>query len=166
VCGLAGHITDTETKEVTSLLHKTIKKVSTDIEEFKFNTAISTMMIYVNGAEKEGLTTGSYKSFLQILAPFAPHLTEELWNLHVEKDTIHLSSWPIFDESLVKDDTVTIGVQINGKARGEITVAPDDSEEIAMECVKNNHTIQSKIEGMTIKKIIYVPGRILNIIVV
>lgn len=166
VCGLNTHITKTETKEVTSLLHKTIKKVSSDIEEFKFNTAISTMMIFVNKAEKDGITKGSYPAFLQLLAPFAPHITEELWNEHCSTDTIHLSSWPAFDADLAKSETITIGVQINGKVRGEITMAPDATEEVAMELVQNNHILQSKMKDFAIKKVIYVPGRILNIIVV
>jgi len=164
--GLATHVVDAETKEVTSLLHKTIKKVSEDIEEFKFNTAISAMMIYVNKAERDGLTQDSYQRFLQLLSPFAPHLTEELWNQTSSKTTIHLTTWPVFDENLTKDELVTIGVQINGKVRGEITIPPDATEETALNLVNNNHILQSRLKDITIKKVIYVPGRILNIIVV
>jgi leucyl-tRNA synthetase len=164
--GLSAHIVEIEPKETTSLLHKTIKKVSEDIEQFKFNTAISAMMIYVNEAEKNGLSNDSYNTILQLLSPFAPHITDELWNETTQTNTIHLTSWPVFDASLAKDETITIGVQINGKARGEITIAPDATEVMAMEFVYNNPMLYAKLADVTIKKIIYVPGRILNLIVV
>lgn len=164
VNGLGGHISEAESKETLSLLHKTIKKVGSDIVECKFNTAISAMMIFVNQAEKEGLSNDSYLKLLQILAPFAPHLTEELWNEAGNSGSIHTTGFPEFDESLAKDDLVTIGVQINGKHRGEVTISPEATQDEAWAAVESASDLKNRIDGQTVKKIIYVPSRILNII--
>jgi leucyl-tRNA synthetase len=164
VNGLSAHITGEEPKETLSLLHKTIKKVGSDITEFKFNTGVSAMMIFVNQAEKAGLSKESYELFLRILAPFAPHLTEELWYEAGNSCSIHTAEFPAFDANLAKDELVTIGVQINGKMRGTISIAPEADEATAMETLKNSEELQTRITGQTIKKVIYVPGRILNII--
>ncbi len=164
VYGLTEHITDEEPKETTSLLHKTIKKVSEDIATFKFNTAISAMMIFVNQAEKTGLSSKSHTDFLRMLAPFAPHITEELWHEAGKVESIHTAEFPVFDADLAKDDTVTIGVQINGKHRGEITISPEASQDEAWEALQNSPDLQNRIASLEVKKIIYVPGRILNII--
>lgn len=164
VNGLEAHITDTEPTETTSLLHKTIKKVSEDITEFKFNTAISAMMILMNHVEKTGLTKDTYLAFLRLLAPFAPHLTEELWKEAGHSESIHTSQFPAYNAELAKDDTVTIGVQINGKMRGTIVIAPTADEATAMQAVQAASDLSARLTGVEIKKIIYVPGRILNII--
>ncbi|REK52755.1 MAG: leucine--tRNA ligase [Bacteroidetes bacterium] len=164
VNGLSEHITDNEPKEVTAQLHKTIKKVSEDIENFKFNTAVSAMMIFVNLAEKEGLTQASYKAFLKLLAPFAPHLTEELWaEMAGNSGSIHTAEFPAFDPALAVDETVTIGVQINGKVRGDITIAPDATEEEVMAVVRASEQLAARLSENIIK-IIYKPGKILNIL--
>ena len=165
VNGLPQHFIEVETKETLSLLHKTIKKVSEDIEALKFNTAISAMMIFVNHAEKEGLSTVTYANFLRLLAPFAPHLTEELWAEAGNNTSIHANEYPVYTEVLAQDDTVTIGVQINGKHRGEITIAPDATREVAWAAVETNTELQLKLKGAAVAKIIYVPGRIMNLIV-
>ena len=165
VNGLDEHISEAEPAETTTQLHKTIKKVSEDIEGFKFNTAVSAMMIYLNQAEKTGLTNESYKLFLQLLAPFAPHLVDELWQEVGQGETIHLTKFPAYNPELAKDALVTIGLQINGKMRGEITVSPEASEEEVMKEVQSNESLSGKIDGLEVKKVIYVPGRILNIIV-
>jgi len=164
VYGLAEHITDTDPKETVTLLHKTIKKVSSDIEGFKFNTAVSAMMIFINQAEKEGLTLESYDSFLRLLAPFAPHVTEELWRDSGNADSIHKAGFPAYDENLAKDETVTIGVQINGKMRGQLTIEPAATEAEAMSLVAKDEQLSQKIDTQSIIKVIYVPGRILNIL--
>src|SRR5690606_19822443 len=96
VYGLGEHLIDNEPDETTSLIHKTIKKVTGDIEEFKFNTAVSAMMIFINQAEKTGLSKGSQEAFLKTLAPFAPHLTEEIWANLGNEESIHLSDFPDF----------------------------------------------------------------------
>ncbi len=162
--GLTEHIVDTETKETTTLLHKTIKKVSKDIEEFKFNTAISALMIFMNHSEKAGLSKESYLAFLRMLAPFAPHLTEEIWHEEGNETSIHTAEFPTYDAELAKDDTVTIGVQINGKHRGEITVAPDATQAEVEVAALENELLANRLSGETYTKVIYVPGRILNFI--
>lgn len=164
VNGLVEHITDNEPKETLTLLHKTIKKVSSDIQQFKFNTAISAMMIFLNQAEKTGLSVTSYESLVKLLAPFAPHLAEELWSQLDKKTSIHKEIWPVHDETLLADESITIGVQINGKIRGDITISPQASEAEALEAVASNAMLQSRIDSGSVTKIIYVPGRILNII--
>lgn len=165
VYGLAEHVVDTESRDSTSLLHKTMLKVASDIETFKFNTAISAMMIYLNQVEKNGLTQESYLTFLKILAPFAPHLTEELWLQSAQSQTIHHQVFPQGNKDLAATDTVTIGVQINGKMRGQITVSTEATETEVMNLVQANPTLAQKLTGLTTTKIIYKPGRILNIIV-
>jgi len=163
--GLLDHFTDNESEEMTRQLHKTIKKVAADVQEFKFNTAISAMMIFVNLAEKEGLARTSYESFIKILAPFAPHLTEEIWHELGHTSSVHLETYPVADDALAKDSVLTLGVQINGKMRGTIEIAPDATEAEALDAVKHNTGLQDKLKGNEIKKIIYVPGRILNLVV-
>jgi leucyl-tRNA synthetase len=163
--GLATHVIEIESKETIALLHKTIKKVAGDIEEFKFNTAISTLMIFVNHAEKAGLTSETHLVFLRLLAPFAPHITEELWYEAGHTTSIHTAKFPTCDEALARDESVTIGVQINGKHRGEITVAADATKEVAEASAQNNKSLQNRLAGREVKKVIYVAGRILNFIV-
>ncbi len=164
VNGLSEHIIDAETEETTKLLHKTIKKVRTDITEFKFNTAISSMMVFINHVEKSGLAKESYELYLQLLAPFAPHLTEELWSAdHAE--SIHTQKYPEYSEELTTDTEVTIGVQINGKLRGDITLSPEASQDEAEKVARKNENVLAKLEEGNVTKIIYVPGRILNFIV-
>ncbi|MBP9842863.1 MAG: leucine--tRNA ligase [Candidatus Pacebacteria bacterium] len=165
VYGLRDHIIEDEPKETLSLLHKTIKKVGGDIAEFKFNTAISSMMIFMNQAEKTGLTKESYLKFLQMLAPFAPHLTEELWALAGIASSIHTTQYPTYDENLAKDDLVTIGVQINGKHRGKVTISPEATQDEAWKAIGESPDLVARMNGQAVKKIIYVPARILNIIV-
>jgi leucyl-tRNA synthetase len=164
VYGLAEHITEEEPKDTTTLLHKTIKKVSEDIEGFKFNTAVSAMMIFINQAEKAGLSLETYDVFLRLLAPFAPHISEELWRDSGNADSIHRAGFPSYDTSLAKDEIVTIGVQINGKMRGEVSLSPEATEQEAMDLIKQDSSLTKKISDSPVTKIIYVPGRILNIL--
>jgi leucyl-tRNA synthetase len=149
---------------IKSLLHKTIKKVGEDIENFKFNTAVSSFMIFMNEVGKDGISKKDFKLFLQILAPFAPHITEELWHELGEKKSIHLSKWPIFDESLVVDNEITIGVQVNGKVRGAVTISKEASEEEVMKKIKEDEQILKYLTGEP-KRIIYIKGKIINVIV-
>ncbi len=164
VYGLSEHISDNSSEVTTKLLHKTIQKVTEDIPQYKFNTAISSLMILVNTIEKEGISQADYKTVLKLMAPFAAHVAEELWSEAELEGSVHEQNFPVADESLAKDDQVTIGVQINGKVRGDITIAPDASEEVAMEAVKSDEKLAEKITD-NVKKIIYKEGRILNIIV-
>jgi len=168
VNGLNEHVLDGNADEAPATirqLHKTIKKVGEDIEGFKFNTAVSAMMIFINVAEKEGLSSQSYTAFLRLLAPFAPHITEELYREHGKTESIHLSNFPSFEAKLARDTEVTIGVQINGKMRGEITIAPDADQEQAVALAADTAAIKAKLADTQTVKIVYVPGRILNFIV-
>ena len=165
VNGLSDHITEIELRETSCLLHKTIRKVDEDIKSFKFNTAISASMIFLNQAEKSGLSRESYLTFLTLLAPFAPHLTEELWTEASQTGSIHTASFPVSDETLAVDDAVTIGVQISGKHRGQLTLPISASEDETWRAFEGTPELQGRVVGKTVKKIIYVPGRILNVII-
>ncbi|MFA6999925.1 MAG: class I tRNA ligase family protein [Candidatus Paceibacterota bacterium] len=154
-----------QSKSVVVLLHKTIKKITEDIESMSFNTAISSMMVLVNEMEKQVVSINDFKMFLQILAPFAPHLTEEIWGKFGEKKSIHLSSWPKWDKKKILDQMIRIAVQVNGKVRGEINVENDAEEEAVKNLALKDKSIISWIEGKEIKRVIYVKGRIVNIVV-
>ena len=154
-------------------LHKTILKVGSDIESFKFNTAIAAMMTFTNVAEKEGINKDQFVRFLKILAPFAPHMTEELWSSFAKatKDkrgarkmrSIHTEKWPSYDVSKLKDETVRIAVQINGKTRGEASVAADADKE-AQEAAARG-AVAARLDGKQVVRTIVVPGRLMNLIV-
>jgi leucyl-tRNA synthetase len=165
VYGLIAHIEAEEPLSVTRQLHKTIQKVGTDIVECKFNTAISAMMIFVNLAEKQQLTKNTYELFLRILAPFAPHLTEEIWHDLGHTTSIHLEMFPTANEALASDDEVAIGVQVNGKMRGTIRVGKETSEADALAAARAIPAVADKLATGTLTKVIYIPGKILNIVV-
>jgi len=150
--------------EIKKLLHKTIKKVEEDIEAFKFNTAVSSMMIFINEVGDTRLDKKDFKIFLQILAPFAPYITEELWSTFGDKKSIHLSSWPKFDPKLIVDDEVKIGVQVNSKVRGEIVVPVDANQDEVFEIAKKNADVLRYLISEP-KRVIYIKGRLINIIV-
>jgi len=169
-------------QSLEKLLHKTIKKVSEDIENMRFNTAISAMMILATEIEKvlEGkalnpqkglalgvpaLTLENFKMFLQILAPFAPHITENIWSSLKEKGSIHLSNWPKWDENLVKDQEIKIAVQINGKVRTEILIQIDEKEEEVKKIAFANEIVLKYVPDGKAKKIIYVKNRIINVLI-
>ncbi len=162
---LRSKVSDTESEaDLQRVLHKTIKKVRDDIESFKFNTAVSAMMIFVNEAEQaQSINVHDYKIFLQILAPFAPHMTEELWRTLAEKESIHESKWPAADVALLTETEINLGVQINGKTRGSITVSPTATEDEVILHAKNNGDVARYLTGEP-KRIVYVPGKILNIV--
>jgi leucyl-tRNA synthetase len=165
VNGLSEHIVADDSPEATRQLHKMLIKVAKDTAEFKFNTAISAMMVFVNTAEKAGLTRTSYELLLRALAPYAAHLTEEIWHELGHTTSIHLEAYPIGDQSLAADTEIVIGVQVNGKLRGDITTTPDASESTVLELARGDQQISRYVSGGTIKKVIYIPGKILNIIV-
>jgi len=156
--------------EVVSKLHKTIKKVSEDIPELKFNTAISSMMEMINLWESNegGLSREDKMKFVQILTPFAPFITEEMWH-KVNNETVHLSDWPKYDENLIKDDQVILPIQVNGKVRGELVVSREEFENMNKEEIlsqaKKVERVGKWLEGKEIRKEIYVPGKILNLVV-
>jgi leucyl-tRNA synthetase len=147
-------------------LHKLIKKVTEDIPLFGFNTAVSSMMICLNEWEKEGnINKEDFKKFLQLLAPFAPHMTEELWQELGEKKSIHLSGWPKYDPKLLIEDTVTVVVQVNGKLRGTLSLPKDTTEAQAVLLAKEDKDVARHLDGMEIVKAIFIPNKLLNFVV-
>ncbi|MEK9151235.1 MAG: leucine--tRNA ligase [Patescibacteria group bacterium] len=156
-----------ENKSLESLLHKTIKKVTEDIEEFKFNTAISAMMILVNQLEKEKeVSSILYSRFLILLSPFAPHIAEELWRSLGEKKSIFLAKWPKWNPKLLVSETANVAVQINGKLRAVLVVETGSDEETVKTMAFANPKVMAHIEGKEIRKVIYVRDKILNIVAV
>ncbi len=152
--------------EMGSTLHKTIKKVTEDLEELKFNTAISSLMILVNEMEKiEKIGVASYQTLLILLSSFAPHVAEELWQKLGNKKSIFLAPWPKYDAKKIVDDTVKIAVQVNGKVRATIELSPTALETEAKEKALLDENVQNFVQGKTVRKFIYVPGRIINFVV-
>jgi leucyl-tRNA synthetase len=152
--------------EIEKVLHKTIKKVTEDIENFSFNTSISSMMILLNEMEKaESISKKDFKMFLQILAPFAPHITEDLWCKLGEKKSIHKSKWPKWDINKIKEDSIKMAVQVNGKVRAEIMISEEMTEEDIKKIALNDKNVLMWTSGKEIKRFIYVPRRIINIVV-
>jgi leucyl-tRNA synthetase len=154
------------TTQNLKLLHKTIKKVTEDIENFRFNTAISSLMVLVNEVEKEKqIDKNFFENLIKLLAPMAPHLAEELWQRLGHKNSIFKEKWPKYDERLIKEDLVTLIIQINGKVRDKIEVESSISKEEAEKLAVSLEKIKKWIEGKEIKKIIFVPKRLINIVV-
>jgi leucyl-tRNA synthetase len=169
----AGQHAEKSTPELLKPLHRTIKKVDEDLLELSFNTAIASLMECVNDLYKvkadhsyEGEEwRWALETVLQLLAPFAPHISEELWNQLGHEETIHLSQWPKYDEQYLAEDKVTIAVQVNGKLRGEIEVSTDASEDEVVASAKTGARVAAHLEGQSIKKTIHVPGRLVNFVI-
>ena len=153
--------------ETLKIMHKTMKKVTQDIESMAFNTAISAMMVYTNHLQslKEKVPLEAAKNLALMVSPFAPHLGEECWSMLGNSETLAYQKWVTYDESLCTDDKISMGVQVNGKTRGDISIAKDADQDTAMTLVRELKTVQNQLDGKNIQKIIYVPGRILNIVV-
>ena len=165
VMEMEGLMQDTEPEFVTRSLHKTIKKVGEDIEALRFNTAVASMMVFVNDVGSAGkVTQDSYEQFLRILHPFAPHVTEEVFQ-GLGGELLTRENWPVYDQDLVVDDTVTLGVQVNGKVRGDVTINKDASEQDAREAAQGNENVMKHLAGKDVKKFVYVPGRIINFVI-
>ncbi|OKZ75276.1 MAG: leucine--tRNA ligase [Clostridium sp. 26_22] len=155
---------DTYSKEAEKMMHKAIKKVSQDIEDMKFNTSISTFMTMVNEFYKIGkINKAEFKTFLTLLNPFAPHITEELNKIAGFEADISTYAWPDYDESKTVDDEITLPIQFNGKLKATITISVDEDESSVKEKVHN--AIDSKLDGKNIIKEIYVKNKIYNIVV-
>lgn len=152
--------------ELEALMHKTIKKVSEDIDNLKCNTAIAAMMSLVNEMSSKGVNTAELKTLTILLNPFAPHITEEMWQLMNFGGMANEAQWPEFDEEKTKDNSVEIVLQIMGKVRSRITVPVDITKDEAIALAKADEKIAAAIDGKTIKKEIYVPGKLVNIVAV
>lgn len=161
------------TTKINNLLHKTIKKVTEDVENFHFNTAISQMMILVNEMEKQdSLPVINYRLLITILSPFAPHLAEELWEKlghHRQggtgKESIFLQKWPEFNPELIKDEIIKLVIQVNGKVRDTLEVAADITEDEAKEKALESEKMKKYTEGKEIKKVIFVQNKLINIVI-
>jgi leucyl-tRNA synthetase len=156
----------TPNAHLESVAYKTLKKVSTDIEAMQFNTAVSALMILANDMEKaEAVSQEVYELFLKMLAPFVPHIAEELWHGLGHTKSIHSESWPDIDASKIQAEESTIVVQVNGKVRGQFTAPLGISEAEAIRRGGELETVKKWLAGKNIKKTIYVPGRLVNIVI-
>ena len=165
---------NTKDLEITAQAHKTVKKVTKDLERLGFNTAIAAMMSLVNELYKikaeEPISHSAgwrfgLETLTQLLAPFAPHITEEIWESLGHDGSVHVSDWPLWDDKLTAEEFITLAVQINGKVRAEIAVSADVSEAEAIQTAKDDEKIASLIKGQKIKKEIYVPGRLVSLVI-
>ena len=149
-----------------SLIHQTIKKVTEDIESMKMNTAVSSLMILTNYLEKEkSVSQNDYFILLKLLAPFAPHMTEELWSLFGHEDSIHTQVWPTYDPNKLVSDEVTLAVQINGKIRAMLVVPTSATEEEITAKTLALREVEKWLDGNKPHKVIIVPGKIVSIVV-
>ena len=153
-----GYSADLETK-----MHQTIKKVSGDFENLKYNTAIAAMMALINEFyRKNEVTRGEYRTLLVLLNPVAPHITEELWQAAGYEGRVYQTTWPKYDEARTVESTVELGVQINGKLRATVTVSKDEEKDAVIAMAKE--ALGDKLAGTVVKEI-YVPGRLVNLVV-
>jgi len=147
------------------LLHESVKKISEDIEAFKFNTAVSQMMVFQNAIAKEGaIGKEQWSAYLRLLAPFAPHVTDALWELAGETGSIHVAPWPSFDPALAAS-TREVVIQVNGKRRGALPLAAEASEAEAVVAARELVPVATALGGQEPKRTVYVPGKILNFVV-
>ncbi|MCD8067405.1 MAG: class I tRNA ligase family protein, partial [Lachnospiraceae bacterium] len=155
---------DEYSKDMTTKMHQTIKKVDSDYENLKYNTAIAAMMSLINDFYKKGsINRAEFATFLTLLNPVAPHITEEIWQTVGFEGRVYQQTWPQYDEEKTREDTVAIATQVNGKLRGTITVAADADKETAIAAAKE--ALADRFAGKTIVKEIYVPGRLVNLVV-
>ncbi|TSA45111.1 hypothetical protein D4R52_03055 [bacterium] len=153
--------------ELERLLHRTIKKVSEDIAAMKFNTAVSALMILANefSTGSNSIKPDCLETFLKLLAPFAPHLTEEMWQKLGHKTSIHLEKWPEYDSKLIREESISLPVQINGKVRATIQVPVDITEDEVKELAQKDENVSKYLAEKSIRKIIYVKGKIINFVI-
>ena len=168
VWALQDIMTDEEgySAELESKFNKLVKKVNEDIMSLGFNTAIAAMMSLINDIYAKGsITRGEMRTFLLVLSPFAPHITEEMWQMLGFEGMASVAMWPTYDESKCVDDVVEIPVQVNGKLRGKITVAKSAEKDEIIKLAKDEPNVKSNIRGKTVIKEIFVPGKMVNIVV-
>jgi leucyl-tRNA synthetase len=164
---LDGAIQETDADEATlRLLHQTIKKVGDDIETFNFNTAISAMMIFVNHLSRKTVRPkAAVEKLVLILAPFAPHIAEELWEKLGHSDSLAYEPWPEYDKELIKEKEIELAVQVNGKIKDRIVVSADADEEQIKEKALSNEKVAAAMAGKEAKKIIVIKSRLVNIVI-
>jgi len=153
-------------EEVERSLHRLVRKVGSDIPAMKFNTAIAAMMEFVNGVYKAGsISKGQAERFVLVLAPFAPHLAEELWQRLGHDSTLAYEPWPQFDERMVTEETIELPVQVNGRLRGRIMVAADASQDDLVSAALAEPKVAAAIKGKALVKKIVIPGKLVNLVV-
>jgi leucyl-tRNA synthetase len=158
-------ITDGNEDVLEKVYHQTVKKVTEDYEGLRFNTAISQLMVFINEAYKAPVLPKKYmEGFVKLLAPVAPHISEEIWSKLGHNDTIAYESWPAYDEAKLVEDEVEIVVQINGKVKAKLQVAKDATREQIEQVALENEKVKGQIEGKTVRKVIAVPGKLVNIV--
>jgi leucyl-tRNA synthetase len=168
-----GDISDETTKTINKSLHSMIKKVDQDLENNLYNTAISAMMgclndlykIKVESFNKCSVWDEALKSLVACVAPFAPHIAEELWHLLGEKTSVHADSWPKLNEKYLVEDQITVVVQVNGKVRSTILTSKDSSEEEVVNKAKKDQKVATYLQDQNIKKTIYVPGKLVSFVI-
>ncbi len=168
-----------QNSKLEKLTHQTIKKVSEDIENFKFNTAISSLMILVNEMEKQeqlspkdasassaptGQAIINNQLLLKLLSPFAPHISEEIWEMLGNKKSIFEEKWPEYDKKLIKQDKINLIIQVNGKVRDKIEAEANISESEAKKFALSSEKVLKYTEGKTVKKTIFISGKLINIV--
>ena len=159
-------ITDEDNKNLEKVYHQTVKKVTNDYENISINTAISQLMIFINACYKEKVLTKKYmEGFLQLFNPVCPHVTEELWEKLGHTESIANSNWPTYDESLTKDDTYEMVVQVNGKVRGKMEVSTSATKEEMLELAKEIDNVKNYLDGREVVKEIVVPQKLVNIVI-
>ncbi len=157
---------DEYSAELSSSFHKTVKKVSEDIEALKYNTAIAALMTLLNAIYNKGaINKAELKTLLLLTNPFAPHVTEEINEAQGFGGMLANGEWPTFDEAKCVDDEIEIAVQVNGKIKARIMVATEISQEAAVAAAKENEDVKAAIDGKTVIKGLYVKGRLVNIVV-
>lgn len=154
-----------ENKSLEKVYHQTVKKVTEDYEGLRFNTAISQMMVFVNEANKAETIPAEYaEGFVKLVSPLAPHLAEELWEKLGHSGTVTYEAWPAFDESKLIDEEVEIVIQLNGKVKAKVMVSKDATREQMEEIAMQNDKLQEELAGKTIRKVVAVPGKLVNIV--
>ena len=149
-----------------AIFHRSIKKITEDIENFKFNTVISTLMILVNDMEKASwIFQDEFEVLLKLLAPFPPHISEELWHNLGHKDSIHVQAWPKFDESLIKEATATIVIQILGRVRASVAVPAGSTQKFVKNLALQDETVKKYLADKEIVKEVFVPDRLINFVI-
>jgi leucyl-tRNA synthetase len=158
-------LSESEDADVEKQLHRTIAKVESDVERLAFNTAIAALIAFVNtGTTSGGLTRSQAERFARVLSPFAPHMAEELWHKLGKEGCVTLASWPGYDDAQLRDDSVEIPVQIMGKVRHRMMV-PSDADAAALEkLVLDDAKVRELIAGKTVRKVVVVPGKLVNIV--
>jgi leucyl-tRNA synthetase len=147
------------------MLHRTIKKVTEDIKEFKFNTAIASLMELTNAIYQRGADKEVFSKMIILLSPIAPHFCEELWQILGNKDSILKAAWPAFDPQYLVENTVTLVIQVNGKIRSKITIPSDFNQEQIKEVVLKDEKTVTWLQGKAARNVIVVPGKLANIVV-